>query len=163
MSRAFVKEDASSGEVAIPARAPLPAGIPNYVTPRGLALLQDEHTALLNELGVLQKLDGGPALALVRGKLELLEERLSSAKLVDPHTLPQDEIQIGATVTLLAGQQERRLTIVGVDEANLLEGRVAFTAPIAQTLLGRRVAEEAVLETAKGKQVLRIIKIEYAL
>ncbi len=157
MSRAFVKEDAASEDLNIPARAPLPAGTPNYVTSRGLKLLLVEREELLGELARVEQ-EGGATLALAQGKLELLEERISSAKLVEPI---EGEVGIGATVTLLAGGQERRLGITGVDEADALDGRVAFIAPIAQALLGHKVGDEVVLQTARGQQALKIVRVVY--
>ncbi|MDX2006666.1 MAG: GreA/GreB family elongation factor [Meiothermus sp.] len=158
MSRAFVKEDSSGQDITIPARAPLPEGTPNYVTPRGLGLLEAEREALLAELSQAQ---GDPATtALAQGKLELLEERLSSAKLVKPEIAPQGQVGIGSTVTLLTDGKERRLTIVGVDEADALSGRVAFISPIAQVLIGHSVGDEVSLKTARGTQTLKIVEVE---
>lgn len=161
MSRAFIKEDASASEVSIPPRAPLRAGTPNYVTPKGLALLKAEEAELLAELAELQAGNDAAAVALVEGRLELLLDRLSSAQLIDPSTLPQDTVNIGATVRLEVGGQEHRLSIVGVDEADALAGKVAFTAPIAQALLGHKVGNSVSLETAKGKQRLTILAVGF--
>src|SRR3569623_999546 len=57
--------------------------------------------------------------------------------------------------------EERRYSLVGVDEANAAAGRIAFTAPRARALLGRRVSEEARLSTAQGEEVLEIVAVEY--
>jgi transcription elongation factor GreB len=48
VSKAFTKDDAWE-EPVVPPRAPLPEGIPNYVTPRGLALLHRELAQLKTE------------------------------------------------------------------------------------------------------------------
>lgn len=160
MSRAFIKEDASGEEVIVPSRAPLPPGTPNLVTPRGLALLKAE----LAELTALrERVSSDPRqIAAIEGRIEALEERLSSAQLVRLEDQPRDEVGFGATVTVrTATGEERRLSIVGVDEASIRENRVAFTAPIARALMGHRVGDEVRLETARGKQVLKIVGIGY--
>ena len=168
MSRAFVKEDAASEEVIVPPRAPLPPDNPNYVTPRGLELLEAELAQLQAERADLKPTEGeerGQArqLALVDGQLEALNERLASAEVVtpDPET---DEVAFGVSVTVrvLNGKfagEERRFTIVGVDEAGDDEALVAFTAPIAQTLLGCEVGDEGKLEVAGNTQRLEVVAL----
>ncbi|MEM0962301.1 MAG: transcription elongation factor GreAB, partial [Bacteroidota bacterium] len=79
MSRAFVKEGAPEAPVVIPPRPPLPAGVPNYVTPNGLAALRDEKGALETERRALE----GDAAETVRqrdiltGRLRDLVERIA--------------------------------------------------------------------------------------
>ena len=139
MSRAFVKEDASSEEVIIPARAPLPAGTPNHVTPRGMALLEAEFAELTADQARLQRGDEDEAqrarkLAAVGGRIDELRDRLASALLVDSSEAPAGEVRFGATVTVqtLSGKfagEENRLTIVGVDEAEAAAGRGGVRGP----------------------------------
>ena len=57
MSRAFVKDDAAGGELRFTSRPPLPEGQPNYVTARGLALLEAERQQYLANI---EQLDGTP-------------------------------------------------------------------------------------------------------
>jgi transcription elongation factor GreB len=171
MSRAFVKDDAPEGQPFVPPRAPLPPGVLNYVTPRGLALLRAELAELEAERGRLQADRSDEAerkrqLAVLGGRIAELDARLASARVVDPRAQPQDEVRFGATVTLRTASdprrgEERRFTIVGVDEAAAGEGRVAFVAPIARAILGRRVGEQATLQTARGPEVLEITALSY--
>lgn len=170
MSRAFVKDDAPEAPPLIPPRAPLPPGVTNYVTPRGLALLRTERDALEAERVRLHAAAAGDGrqrdLAVVAGRLADLDARLAGARVVDPATQPRGEVRFGATVTLrtLAGErpgEERRLTLVGVDEADAAEGRVAFTAPIARAVLGKRVGERATLRTARVEEQLEVVAIAY--
>lgn len=166
MSRAFVKDDAASEPVLVPPRAHLPPGTPNYVTPRGLALLKAELVELTRELGQLESGEANATqMASLQGRIDELGDRINSAKVVDPAEAPRDRVAFGASVRvqMLGGRsagQERGLSIVGVDEAALEEGRVAFTAPIAQALLGHKVGDEVRLQTAQ-QQALKILAIEY--
>ncbi len=166
-SRAFVKEDASSEEVIIPARAPLPAGTPNHVTPRGMALLEAELAELTADQARLQRGDEDEAqrarkLAAVGGRIDELRDRLASALLVDPSEAPAGEVRFGATVTVrtLSGTfagEESQFTIVGVDEAEAAAGRVAFVAPIAQALLNLKIGEQVTLRTGRNEQLLEVV------
>ena len=76
MSRGFVKEEDQEATPIIPPRAPLPDGVPNYVTPQGLNQLQAEKETLEEELKKLHQLDAGPEkryeIGMAQGKLDLL-------------------------------------------------------------------------------------------
>ena len=64
-----------------------------------------------------------------------LEDRLSCARLVDATdaSVPREHVQFGATVTVRSDTgAERTYEIVGVDEADIGSGRVAFVAPLAR-------------------------------
>lgn len=166
MSRAFVKDDAANEQVLVPPRAHLPPGTTNFVTPRGLALLNTELERLQGEQKTLEagREDAtvrAPRLASLAEQIEALEDRIRSAKLIRPEDVPQGEVAFGATVTVNVAGQERRFSVVGVDEASAQEGRVAFTAPIAQALMGHKVGDEVRLQTARDKQALKIEAIEY--
>ncbi|HMN04950.1 MAG TPA: GreA/GreB family elongation factor [Flavobacteriales bacterium] len=163
MSRGFVREGDQEEPVFIPPRAPLLPGFENLVTPRGLQLLRDERTGL-EERRATVDLPDGPArrreLAEINGRLALLEQRIASARPVEPGTQAPDEVRFGTTVTfrIEAGPQqgaERTFTLVGVDEAKVAEGRIAYTAPVAQALLGSKVGDS--VEFRLGSQVQRLV------
>lgn len=165
MSRAFVKDDGPDGPPIIPPRTPIPAGVPNYVTPRGLALLKKEKTELESERTRLNTEDIDEnerqrELAIVAGRLAGLAERLSSGQLVTPSDQPPDAVRFGTTVTIKDEKGfERHIQIVGVDEADASEGRVAFNAPIARAVIGKKVGESAVIQTPKGEEMRTVTSI----
>lgn len=171
MSRAFMKEDAPHEEIVVPPRAPLPPGAVNRVTPRGLALLEAERAALTAERAHLHaEAEEGPErarrLAIVRGRLDELEARIAGAVVVEPGEATPGVVGFGATVTVrtLVGSfsgEESRFTIVGVDEAEPDEGRVAFTAPVATALLGRRVGDRVTLQVGASERLLEVVAVTY--
>ena len=167
MSRAFVKDDAPDGPPIIPPRAPLPAGVPNYVTPRGLALLHEERAALEAERARRAVEHGEDAerqreRTVVAGRLAALTERLALARLVDPKKQAPDTVRFGATVTVQTDTgEERRFQIVGVDEAEAAAGRVAFTVPIARAVTGKQVGETTTVSTPQGEEVLTVMSVSY--
>ena len=172
MSKAFTKDDDSAAEpVLIPPRAPLPEGVANYVTPRGLQLLRAEHQELERErTEVEQQTDEAErrrALSAVSARLAALESRLRSAVLVDSAAHPREEVRFGASVTVRsAAGAVRTYEIVGVDEARTGEGRgvhkIAFIAPLARALLGRRAGDVATVKTPRGEDDLEILSIDYS-
>jgi transcription elongation factor GreB len=166
VSKAFTKDDAADDHVVIPPRAPLPEGTPNYVTARGLLALSEELRALHEERARLEAAEGGEdrvrALAVSTGRVRDLEERIASATLIDPRAQPHDDVRFGARVTVQGESGEaRRYEIVGVDEADAAHGRVAFVAPIARALLGKRVGDVVTLRTPRGDEELEVLAIDY--
>ena len=171
MSRAFTKEDDSLEAPIVPPRAPLPPGMANYVTPRGLALLRAELTTLeaartRAEANRENEADRTRLLTLYNAQLTALNARLGSARLIDPRTQPTQEVRFGATVTLRTrsgGQPgtERRFTIVGVDEADVADSRLAFVAPMARAVQGARLGQLVTLQLGAQQEVVEVISISY--
>jgi transcription elongation factor GreB len=175
VSRAFVKDDPWEDPVVAP-RAPLPPGAPNYVTPRGLALLQAEQA---ERDAARARLEADVALeddvrrrraSVLAQRMRELASRIATAQVIDPRATAAaggaDTVRFGATVTLRArsGPDEgevERLQIVGVDEADPEQGRIAFTVPMAQAVLGKKVGDTVLLRAAGGDRVLEITGLEY--
>lgn len=146
MSRAFVRDDADQERVLVPQRAPLPDGLPNLVTPTGLEALRRERDDRVREREELTAdpgaTDRARRLTVLREVLEQLDDRLASARVVRAAEKGADVATLGATVTVRFDDDETStFRIVGVDEADPLEGLVAFTAPIAAAVLDRRVGD----------------------
>ncbi|WP_420578285.1 GreA/GreB family elongation factor [Ekhidna sp.] len=167
MSRAFVNEDNQEEAPIIPPRAPLPPGTSNYVTTKGLILLQKERENLLSEIEDIHSIEDGKdkryKMQLAKGKLALLEERISSSRLLEISDNEKGEVRFGAKVTLLFKKENREQTfqIVGVDEANVKEQKIAFTAPIAKAITGKKINEEAILQLGKEPREMIIKAISY--
>ncbi|HEX6764263.1 MAG TPA: GreA/GreB family elongation factor, partial [Polyangiaceae bacterium] len=164
MSRAFVKEDSEVAPL-VPRRAPLPSGTRNYVTPRGLRLLRTELDGLVVELGARDR-DGNASpgeLAALRARIAELETRVASAVPVDPTQGAPDIVRFGARVSIRASDGSvRSFRIVGVDEANVEEGSVAFVSPLARALLGKRVGDMAIWKTPRDEAEVEIMAIDFA-
>lgn len=171
MSRGFVKEDDAQTPPLIPPRAALPLGTPNYVTPHGLERLRAELATLETDRAHAEAdhsndTDRTHRLSLFNGRIALLRERLSSAKVVDAAGQPPGEVRFGATVTLctVSGGKpgfERTFTIVGVDEADVALGDVAFVAPIARAVLGAKLKQQVPLTLGGRAEVVAVTGISY--
>jgi transcription elongation factor GreB len=171
MSRAFTKEDDSLEAPIIPPRPALPPGTPNYVTPQGLEQLRTELVTLETqrtqaEANRENEADRTRQLTVLNAQLGALNQRIATAKLVDPATQPANEVRFGATVTLHTRSggkpgQERRFTIVGVDEASVAEGKVAFVSPIARAIVGARLGKTVTLRLGPKEEVVEVTSIAY--
>ncbi len=169
MSRGFVKEEDQEEPPFIPPRAPLPPNTPNYVTKRGLKALETEKARLekeRKEIDEANESERRKTLAVVNGKLALLEERIQSAQLIKEEEQPQEEVRFGATVSSVVQEGkskgfERTFTIVGVDESKVKDKRIAFTAPIARVMMGKRVGDQVAFKMGDQLQKIEITAIKY--
>lgn len=170
MSRGFVKEDDQEEAPFIPPRAPLPEGVANYVTPRGLRLLHAERDELEAALKAAQgsaeiaDYDRRRMVAELEGRLALLNERIVTARVVEQRDDATGEVRFGSRVRFRHENgpqqgQERTFTIVGVDEANVKEGRIAFVAPIAHALLGTKAGEHATFRLGANLLTLAVLEV----
>ncbi|WP_421765496.1 GreA/GreB family elongation factor [Ekhidna sp.] len=166
MSRAFVNEDNQEEAPLIPPRAPLPNGSINYVTPFGLQQLKSERVKLQEEMDSLPGDDDKAkrfSKQLIKGKLTLLDERIQSARLLSLSSEEKNEVRFGAIVTLKFEGENSSQTfqIVGVDEANVKDAKIAFTSPIARLLSGKKVGDQASLDLGNKTRKMSIVKISY--
>ena len=166
MSRGFVKEGDQEEPPIIPPRAALPAGQTNYVTPSGLEELKKEKQELEEERASIQaenETEKRRTQALIDGKLQLLNERLTSARLLKPEDQPVDEVRFGASVEIenLGSKQKQEFQIVGVDEADIKKKKIAFVAPVARALTGKKIGEIAEFKLGNETRKLKVLKISY--
>lgn len=166
MSRGFVKEDDQEEAPMIPPRAALPEGETNYVTPKGLEELHEERDDLKKEISELTEINEQErrrALTLLNGKLNLLLSRINTAHVLEPEEQNHEEIRFGAhvTYTIASSKDPVKIQIVGVDEADVKKGKIAFTAPIAHALSGKKEGEKAVLDLGKEKRELQVTRVRY--
>jgi transcription elongation factor GreB len=142
-------------------RAPLPPGVPNYVTARGLELLRAEAEMLARERSSAEALPEGElrkhALSLLTQRRSALDARLASAVLVAPQS-SSEEVRFASVVVVRAEDaSERTYRLVGVDEADPDQGRIAFVSPVAKALLGRRAGDVTTVRAPRGDETLTVI------
>jgi transcription elongation GreA/GreB family factor len=164
MSRAFVKEgddDLSAGE--LPER-PL-SDHPNYVTPRGLELLQARLRELQESRDRLAAEDEAMArqkLLEVKRDIRYYKAQLERAKMVDPAGQPQDEVRFGATVTIREeGTKQHTFHLVGDDEADVASGLISWASPLAKAMIGAKVGDTVMWQRPAGPAEVEIVAIRY--
>lgn len=160
MSQAFVREPEGDLPEDLP-ELPL-SPHPNYVTPRGLALLQQRlqaneaaQTALTDEA-----LDAKRQRSLLAREGRWLQARIALALLVKPAVTAVEKVGFGCVVDLLdeAGQS-LRYQIVGEDEAEPEQGRISWRSPLALAITGREVGDEVVWPRPAGDLRVEIMAI----
>ena len=182
MSKAFTKEsdsdDDDSDDIAMPA---LPAGAKNYLTPAGyatlraelLSLLDDERPRIVEIVSWAAKngdrsengdyLYGKKRLREIDRRIRFLTKRLDIAEIADPSVHHRsDQVFFGATVTYVNQRDEERpVTIKGIDEVDNLRGEISWISPVARALLKARVGDEVQLMTPGGLERIEVIDVRY--
>ncbi len=182
MSKAFVKEDNDDqDDDLVPEAVALPAGTKNYLTVYGYKALRAEfkHLVKTERPEVVQVVSwaasngdrsengdyiyGKKRLREIDRRIRFLTKRLEIAEVVDPALQPtKDRVFFGATV-VYADQDgtEFTVTIVGVDEAEPLEGKIRWISPVARALLKAQEGDVVTLRTPGGLQELDILEVSY--
>ena len=101
------------------------------------------------------------AQAHLEEKINRIKVSIAEAKIIDTSRLSTDSVQILSKVemTNLANKAKMSYTIVSESEANLREGKISITTPIAQGLLNHKVGDEVEIKIPRGTIHLRIDKI----
>jgi transcription elongation factor GreB len=180
MSKAFTRETESDDDDE-PGLPPLPAGGKNYITPTGYARLRAELLALIdNERPRIVEivhwaasngdrsengdyLYGKKRLREIDRRIRFLTKRLEIAEVTDPSVHHgSDQVFFGATVTYVDEQGvERTVTIMGIDEADSLQGQVSWISPISRALLKAREGDVVRLVTPQGAQEVEVLAVRY--
>lgn len=166
MSRGFVKEDDQEEVPLVPQRAFLPQSVTNFVTKTGLELLLTEKQNLISEkdnLDIHNENERRITLNYINAKLQLLNDRISGARVVDPNEQPYTEIRFGAKVKLsnVVTGEIQTFQIVGVDEADIAKGKISFISPMAKALINRKTGDKVALKQNQENIVFEIMSIFY--
>ena len=101
--------------------------------------------------------------SFIEGRLAELEDKLARADVIDISKLDGSRVKFGATVTLIDVDTEKESTykIVGEDEADVAEGKVSITSPIARALIGKEEGDEAEVAAPGGARAYEIASVIY--
>jgi len=180
MNKAFTKEtDAEDDEGDAPEQSPL-AGRKNYITPAGYARLRAELLDLMdNERPKVVEavhwaarngdrsengdyLYGKKRLREIDRRIRFLTKRLEIAEVIDPRVhAGKDQVFFGATVVYEDEGEERRVTILGIDETDSAQQQVSWISPVAQALLKAREGDVVRLVTPAGARDIEVLSVSY--
>ena len=99
----------------------------------------------------------------IEGRIQDINGKLARAQVIDPSLIKSDRVVFGAKVVLGDMETQKQVTyqIVGVDEADIKNGKVGVTSPIARAMIGKSEGDEVVVHAPKGQIYYEIITIEY--
>jgi transcription elongation factor GreA len=101
----------------------------------------------------------------IEGRIKEIEHRLGNAQIIDPATLPATgKVVFGATIDLEDVDDGSRVTyqIVGEDEANVKQGLVSITSPIARAMIAKQEGDVVEVATPGGTRSYEIIAVRCA-
>jgi transcription elongation factor GreA len=100
---------------------------------------------------------------LLQAKINEIKFKLNRAEIVDPATMPKDQVVFGATVKLkdLDFGDTEEFTLVGAGEEDYDAGKINVTSPLAQGLLGKKVGEKAEVVVPAGVNKFKILEIRF--
>lgn len=100
----------------------------------------------------------------IEGRIKEIEAKLSNAQVIDVTKLNAGgKVVFGATVDLTDEETGDEVTyqIVGEDEANIKEGRISVSSPIARALIGKEEGDIAVVQAPGGTREYEILAVRY--
>ncbi len=101
--------------------------------------------------------------SFIEGRIQELEEVISSAEVIDPSQLSGDTIKFGAHVKLLDEETEKEATyqIVGLYEADIKLKRLSVTSPLAKSLIGKRKGDTISVPAPGGDRSYEVLGIQF--
>ncbi len=101
--------------------------------------------------------------SFIEGRVGELEDKIARAEVIDVSKLSGKTVKFGAKVSLIDEDTEEKLIyqIVGQDEADVKQGRLAITSPLARALIGKSVGESVEVNTPKGEKAYEITRVRF--
>ena len=101
--------------------------------------------------------------SFIEGRIAEINDKLARAQVIDIHAIKSEKVVFGATVILEDQESNKKITyrIVGVDEADIKNGKIGVTSPIARALIGKAEGDEVVVHAPKGEIRYDVIEIRY--
>ena len=150
---------------------------PTYLTPEGLAKLEQELARLINERRpeIAAQIHAAKAegdisdssgyedaknmQGFVEGRIMTIQKLLRNTVLIEGPQL-SDAVSLGSRVTLQeAGEEPEEYMIVGPAEADPIGGRLSCESPLGKALMGARVNEEVVAQAPSGEIRFRVLSL----
>lgn len=138
-----------------------------------LARLKEERPKISREIGVAREHGDLSENAeyhaakerqgMLEARIKDIEDKLSRAEVIDPSKLSGDRVQFGASVTLMNidTEEETVYRIVGADEADLSQGSISISAPLARALIAKAVGDEVTVKLPAGTRRYEIVSVDF--
>jgi transcription elongation factor GreA len=100
----------------------------------------------------------------IEGRIKDIESKLSHAQIIDVKSINADgRVIFGATVDVYEEEEDAEHTfqIVGDDEADIKQGLISVSSPMARALIGKSVGDETAVQTPNGLRHMEILAVRY--
>ena len=102
--------------------------------------------------------------SFAEGRIKEIEGKLSNAEIIDVTKLNANGRVVFGTTVVLADEEtgdEVTYTIVGEDEADIKQGMISVTSPIARAMIGKEEGDIAVVDAPAGQKEYEIVEVRY--
>ena len=101
--------------------------------------------------------------SFIEGRVMELEDKIARAEVIDVSKLSGTVVKFGATVTLADEEtdEEQVFQIVGEDEADISQGRLSVTSPLARALIGKSTGESVEVTTPRGAKSYEVVTVDF--
>ena len=97
----------------------------------------------------------------VEARVAEIQAMLAGAEVIDPAQIKSDKVVFGASVVLLDCDTDQEVTyqIVGVDEADVKEGKISILSPLSRAMIGKKEGDAVEVHSPKGEKEYEIVKL----
>jgi transcription elongation factor GreA len=101
--------------------------------------------------------------SFIEGRMAEIEDKIRRAQVIDVSKLSGKVVKFGATVTVADEDTDERATyqIVGTDEADIREGLLSITSPLARALIGKKKGDSVEVATPSGTKAFEIVSVRF--
>ena len=99
--------------------------------------------------------------SFIQGKIQEIENNLATSNVIDLRDLNGDKVVFGSTVVIMDvhNEKEEEYQLVGPYESDISQNKISVTSPIGKALIGRRIGDQAKVQTPRGIRILEIVDI----
>ncbi len=99
--------------------------------------------------------------SFIQGKIQEIENNLATSNVIDLKDLNGDKVVFGSTVVIMDvhNEKEEEYQLVGPYESDISQNKISVTSPIGKALIGRRIGDQAKVQTPRGIRILEIVDI----
>lgn len=100
---------------------------------------------------------------MIEGRIGEIQYKISGAEVVDTSLIKSDKIVFGATVEIHDVEEDKKITyqIVGVDEADVKNGKISVLSPIARAMIGKKVGDGFTVQSPKGDKDFEVLSFKF--
>ena len=100
---------------------------------------------------------------MIEGRIGEIQFKISGAEVIDPALIKSDRIVFGATVEIKDLEEDRKVIyqIVGVDEADVKNGKISVLSPLTRIMIGKKVGDVVTLQSPKGDKDYEILAFKF--
>ena len=99
----------------------------------------------------------------IEGRIAEIEDKISRAQVIDVSKLSGSQVKFGATVSVVDEDtnEKARYQLVGEHEADVKQGKISVSSPLARAMIGKEVKDVVEVNTPGGVKAYEILKVEW--